>query len=421
MNKITFIFSLLFLTASGLSAQSNKLDKKMEKAYNLVDAGKIHDADEYLEKLLNENPGYGPGWDYLIKVRYKEFLDSKKTDVLFKGNVTVTTKTKDGKDVKVENDSLAKQFMELLNNISPSKVAFSKYKYTMRKATLAADDAYNSSFRLRNHFIDKEIDTAVSKKALKYFDDAEEEFQKKNYDNASKLYKRALDEQPDFYKASLYMGDCFYFMGNYPSAILSFKSAVEKFPYLLEPRKYLIDSYLKERLYSDALEQSIYAMAVYPDQSIVGKLEDAAYQNNKKLSFKWTPRGVFPNRIITEKQKNDINEYNNGKESVVKQPWTFYENAMASIESYCNDKGLIVKPNTLTKSQYLEVYSWEEMLKKSNDPILEEARKMQSDGYLDCYVMITCFHFDIYDQYEDFVSKNRDKVIEYYNKYLVTL
>jgi len=44
---------------------------------------------------------------------------------------------------------------------------------------------------------------------------------------------------------------------------------------------------------------------------------------------------------------------------------------------------------------------------------------MQKDGFLDCYVLVTCFHYDIYDQYLDFVTKNKDKVIEYYNKYLV--
>jgi tetratricopeptide (TPR) repeat protein len=280
MNKITFIFSLLFLTASGLSAQSNKLDKKMEKAYTLVKDGKYEDADKYLEKLLDENPEYGAGWDYLIQVRYKEYVDSKKADGIFSGNVTVTTKTKDGKAVKAEDDSLSKKLMEMLNTISPSKIAFSKYKYTMRKATLVTDDAFASSFRLRNHFVDKEIDTMVSKKALKYFNEAEDEFQKKNFANASKLYKRAVDEQPGFYKASLYLGDCYYFLGNYPDAIISFKSAVEKFPDQLEPRKYLIDSYAKEHLYSDALDQAILAMCVYPDQSLATKLDDAAYLNN---------------------------------------------------------------------------------------------------------------------------------------------
>jgi hypothetical protein len=61
------------------------------------------------------------------------------------------------------------------------------------------------------------------------------------------------------------------------------------------------------------------------------------------------------------------------------------------------------------------------MLKNSTDPLLEEARKMQKDGYLDCYVLISCFHFDFYDQYADFVAKNREKVTEYYKKYIVAI
>jgi tetratricopeptide (TPR) repeat protein len=420
MNKIIFIATFYFLTASIVFAQSNPIDKKMAKAHDLIDKGKIADADEYMVKLLEENPGYGAGWDYLCKIRYKEYQDSKLSDNILGGNVTITTKNKDGKIEKAENDSLAKMVMEMLNNVKPSKVAYNKYIYTMRKAILVSDDAFASSSRLRNYFIDKEIDTLVSKKALKYFNDAEEEFGKKNYDNAAKLYKRAIDEQPDFYKAFLYLGDCFYFTGNYVDAISSFKHATEKFPFLLEPRKYLIDSYVKQHLYSEALNESIYAMAVYPDQSIVIKLEDAAYQNNKKINFKWTPRNVFPNKIIADSAKANLNEYKNPKEPIAKQPWTFYQNALPLIKNFCDKQGLIIKPNSLTKSKYLEIYSWEEMLKNSTDPILEEARKMQKDGYLDCYVMVTCYHFDFYDQYNDFVSKNRDKVIEYYKKYLVT-
>ena len=182
-------------TLSGI-AQSNPLDKKMEKVYNLVEKAKYKDASEYLEKILENNPEYGKGWDYLSKLRYKEYKDAKATDGIFSGNITVTTKEK-GKDKKVENDSLANALMELLSKYSPSKIAYSKYIYTFRQALLTSEDAYQSSAILRSLFIDTPTDTAVSKKALKYYNDAESEFAKKNYENAAKLYKRATEEQPD--------------------------------------------------------------------------------------------------------------------------------------------------------------------------------------------------------------------------------
>jgi predicted Zn-dependent protease len=98
MKKITLLFVFLFVSI-GVFPQSNKLDKKMENAYELVEKGKIKDAGEYMEKLLEDNPEYGKGWDYLAKIRYKEYQDSKKTDDLFK-NLTVTTKDKNGKEIK---------------------------------------------------------------------------------------------------------------------------------------------------------------------------------------------------------------------------------------------------------------------------------------------------------------------------------
>jgi len=82
---------------------------------------------------------------------------------------------------------------------------------------------------------------------------------------------------------------------------------------------------------------------------------------------------------------------------------------------------IITQPNPLTSAKYLEVYAWEEMLNNSDSNDLAEARRMQKEGYLDCYVLVTCYHYDFYNQYIDFVKNNPDKVVEYYEKFLVDL
>lgn len=416
MRKI-LVLSATLLFSTIAFAQSNKLDKKKEAAAALMDKGKTKEADELMTKLLAENPGYGSGWDYLAKIRLKEYKEAKSTDNLF-SNLTITTTDKDGKQTKKEDDTLGQKLLDMLTNISPSKLALSKYKYTLRKGTQLSSEAYNCSALLRSIYIDQEIDTAVSKKALKHFNEAEEEFGNKNYNQAAKLYKRAIDEQPGFYKASLYLGDCFYFTGDYVSAAESFKEATEKFPNLLEPRKYLIDSYGKQHLYGKAFDECVQAMTVYPDFSVCFKMDDAAYMEGKKVDIQWTPRGVFPNLAADDSTAGDLNTYKPDKEAAPK-PWNLYQDALPIIKSYCDSKGIITKPNSLTQSRYLEVFSWEHMLKNSSDPSLEQARKMQKDGYLDCYVLVTCFHFDLYDQYKDFASKNKDRIAEYYKKYTV--
>jgi tetratricopeptide (TPR) repeat protein len=407
---------LLFSFTIGM-AQSNPLDKKLDKANELIDKGKADDADKYLDKLLTEHPDFGKGWDLFAQLRYSEYQQAKQSDNLFNNMTIVTTqKGKDGKTDTLKNDSLSNQLATMMSNIKPSKRAFNKFLYTLRKATATTLDAGMCSAYLRILTVDPPVDTNVSQKALKYFNDAEAQFGKKNYQQAALLYKRAIDEQPDFYKANMYLGDSYYFQGFYSDAADIWKGDVAKFPTLLEPRKYLVDAYAKEGKYSDALDAAINAMTVYPDYSLEQKLDDAAYLNHQKLTIKWTPRAVLPNKI--DDGKSDLNRYTPDKEDKVKAPWTFYQGALDKIKANCNTKGIITTPSSLTKSNYLEVYSWEEMLANSTDPMLDQARSMQKDGYLDCYVMVTCYHRDFYDQYLDFVSKNKEKVIEYYKKYI---
>jgi len=121
MKKLLFLLSFFMLSYSTIVGQSNALDKKIEKAKELIKKDKIEDAEKYLVKVLDENPEFGDGWDLLSKIHYKQYKDAKVTDNLFT-NLTVTTKDKDGKEIK--NDSLANSVLELIGNIKPSKRAF---------------------------------------------------------------------------------------------------------------------------------------------------------------------------------------------------------------------------------------------------------------------------------------------------------
>src|SRR5438067_1833 len=114
------IFAFFFLCLTGFS-QSNKLDKKLEKAQALVDENKLTDAEKFLTDLLDQNSSCGSCWDLLAIVRMKLYKESKMGDNIFGGNITVTSKGKDGKDVQVKDDSLASKLSEMLNGMKPSK------------------------------------------------------------------------------------------------------------------------------------------------------------------------------------------------------------------------------------------------------------------------------------------------------------
>jgi tetratricopeptide (TPR) repeat protein len=411
------LFLLGFLPIT-LFAQSNPLDKKLAQMEALYNEGKHENADKQLSKLLEDNPTYGKGWDMLAMMRYTDYeRDSKLSATL--GNLTVTTESKDGTPVDAKTDSMAQHLAQMLNSFSPGKQAWSKFTYTMRKGLLYSQDAYQSSMLWRRYNVDVNVDSNVSHKALKYFKQAEDEYEGKNYHSAAMLYRRALSEQPNFYKAKLYMADALYASENYADAMKSFQESADQFPDQIEPHKYLTDAYAKLKLYDKALHEAIQTMAVYPDINMLSKLDDAAYLNNKKLDIKWTPRAVFPNRIRTGEAGIDMNRYSQkDDEDTPPQPWTHYVAASEKARPYVNSEGIITDKALLDGAAYLEVYSWMEMLRESKDPVLDEARKMQAAGFLDCYVLVTCYHPDIYEQYRHFSQKNKDKITKYYQSFL---
>jgi tetratricopeptide (TPR) repeat protein len=400
---ISFIIPLI-----GLS-QSSKQDKRLDKAMNWVNKDKLDDAADYLNDKLKEDPTFGDGWDLLVAIRKEQYARAKKNDHILKGGFKITTKDKDGNEIPYEEDTLAQKLALMLNNFSPSKRAKDLCIDDARRATMSTNNCYMSAILLRNLLVDPKVDTNVCKAALKYYDDAEDEFSKKNYESASKLYMHAIEKQPDFYMASMYLGDAFYFMGYFDKALEYFKEAKNKFPDMLEPRKYIVDTYGKLRMYKAASDEALESFMVYPDYSMAVKYEDALYMQNVKLLIDWMPRGCLP-KLKEDSDNKLISDIK------IKVPWNYYKESAADIKDYVDDKGFI-KTNDKTNEKYLELYRWKAMLTKSNDPSLATAKKMLDEGYLDCYVFITCFHIDIYNQYLDFVRNNKDKIEKYFYKY----
>lgn len=421
--SVVLLLVALLVCPHIIVAQSNPLEKKLETAQKLFNEGSYEKADEYLVKLLDKNPDFGAGWDMLVSVRGAEYEQARKNPAN-RMQVTVSTKNKDGSPGDKAADSMGQRLADMINAMSPTKMAWSKFMYTMRKGLLQSQDAYRSSMMWRKLNVDVDVDSNVSRKALKFYEKAEEEYEAKNYHSAALLYRRAIDEQPDFYKAKLYLGDALYASENYADAMVSFKEGVRQFPDQLEPHKYLTDAYAKSKLYDQSLEEAINTMSVYPDVSMLSKLDDAAYLNNKKIDIKWTPRAVFPNKMAVKEEGAlpDLNVYSE-KEDKEKpsEPWNYYVAALEKAKPYTNAKGIITNSAQLGGAKYLEVYSWQEMLKASKDPILDEARRMQAAGYLDCYVLVSCYHPDIYDQYRHFAAANKEKISRYYHAFLKDL
>ncbi len=392
--------------------------KKLKKIGITAAEGKVEKAEKQLEKLLLKYPHDGKGWDLLSSIRYKAWEESKQSDLFFK-QITIQVKDSAGNLKDAGNDSLANALASLFKSVMISNGPYHKFLYTTRKATLLSDNTETSALLFRTHVLDTPIDTAITDTAHAVFRKAEEYFFQENYEKAARLYKDALALDSNFYQAAIYLGDAYYFMGDYPRAIDAFVTAKHRGPYLIEPRKFLFDAYLKNGAYELALQEAVLAMLVLPEHSMEERLKIAARQLNLTWTVSFTPRGVFPNifRLPLQYKMSSMN-YTDPFPLVAAGPWIHYETAKNKLEKYCDEKGIVVNKNSLTNSDYLEVFSWEEMLNNSNDSQLDQARQMQQDGYLDCYVFITCFHFDLLEQYKDFAAKNEQKIKTYFRRYM---
>lgn len=405
------LFLFTFFTSVNVCAQSNPAQEKYKKVTLLLEKNKIEAADKKLVKLLEEYPTYGEGWDMLSNIRNYQYEESKKLPNLL-GNLTVTTKDSTGKEL--ESDSLGLNLKNLFAQMSPEKQAYNNYTYTLRQAMLYSEDAYNASIYLRMALRDQKVDSGLGTKELNYYDKAEKEFGARNYNKAAKYYQRAIDINPNFYKALLYLGDSYYLLENYIEAIDKFSACVDRFPNLLEPRKYLVDAYYKEGLYKDALKEAISCMLVYPDLIVRQRMEYAAFELNLKPSFDWSPRKVFPNAVGEESLR--LMDKDKQPHIQVDSLWKIYESALGDVKEFCSEEGVIVAKNEYSPYKYLEVYSWEKMLKNSKSEELEVAREMKRLGYLDCYVFLSRFHDDLYPQYQHFIQNNRERILKYYNE-----
>jgi|GEM_PF-945395 len=397
------------------------LDGIVDNAKILAQNGDPYRADSMISGVVKARPTYGKAWDVLSDVCYREYYSVK--DLNQSLSISVNTSDSDGGGnssstaEKQANDTLVNKVKELFSKLNLSARAKSKFIYVLRRATLNCPDAWESAIRIRKLFVDVDVDSAVKQEPMKYFDEAEQEFAKSNYNKAALLYKRAIQLDPSFYKAHMYLGDCYYATANYSEAAIAFKEVRDRYPFLLEPHKYLADTYYKLNLLEKSVDECIAAMYCYPDASMVAKLTDALGFTGKRLDITWTRRLAFPNTTDTSTTE-DLNIYKEADDTAAPGPWKYYKEAGKKILPYCNPDGLITRTNNLTHSKYMEVYCWEEMLRNSQDSTLAEARRMQQAGYLDCYVLVTCFHIDFYPQYQAFATANKDRIDEYFHKFI---
>lgn len=393
--KGLFIALIAFLMVTPLFAQNYTVEetKSIEKSRKLHEKGKYDKAIATINKVLFAHVHDPELW------KYRVLYEKSRYDAQWEKDLNAILKEINKKGTAT---------------IDPEKMKSFQYRdemlFACYGATLYAPDQDLAGLLLHEAYVEPSVDTAVSDQAKEYLNKGFEAQNEKSYSEAVRQFEKAYKEDTTYYNAASNIAYTYYLDKQYDKAIVWFRKAIRMQPDMFEPHFYLLEIYMTQEDWQNAYDACIDGMIQYPFTGYFTKMETICEKLNKTFKLHWMERDYFPNMMNVKNQ-----------EQATEQPWSFYTGAKERIADYCNEDGVIKKSNTLTESKYLEVYSWEYMLKKSDTDEKEIgfARKMQEQGYLDCYAMLSMFHITFWEQYVHFRENNRERLRTYITTQLV--
>jgi tetratricopeptide (TPR) repeat protein len=263
----------LLLVIFQLTNAFGQTDNEVEKAINKFKSGEIEEAIGLMDKITNSNPSLN-NWNTLVDMYHNRYEQAKERET----NVGFLF----GQSLGIKYVSSVTCYDELVSKC--------------REAELYSESTKASQL-LRNYFIDTNPDSMVNEAAKKEFNLAEDFFNHRDYKNSKVHYIKALSLQPDYYKATIYLGDSYWYLNNIDSAIYYFRKGIEKNPKLLEPKKYLVDALAYAKKNEEAKNESIEAIWIYPDKSMFLKYSDLVKREGKTFNKHWIKRECEVNNI----------------------------------------------------------------------------------------------------------------------------
>jgi tetratricopeptide (TPR) repeat protein len=393
IKKLFVLLAGLFIVA-GVSAQSAADVKKIEKSKEYFQKGKYDKAVSTIAKV-QANPSYNYDNDiWNLRVIYEYYL--YKTQ-LSKDMSDLVRKAQSSKTYTVNVNNL--KFIEYMNQM------LNQCKW----ATVACEKQSLASGILFDELVAEKVDTAVSEDAKKAYNQGDEEYNQENYSASIKQYQKAIREDSTYYNATLSIGMAYRKMEEWEKALPWYIKAKKMQPQLLKPHMDLIDCYMKLKRWDEAYEACIDGIICYPSNSLFESLTEICEKKGKSFNRHWMSRNILPNRMNTEQDQPQS------------ETWQFYRSAKNKIADNCDDKGVITSSTELTTQKYMEVYSWEYMMMKDDTDEKEFgfARRMEKEGFLDCFVFVSMYHINFREQYIDFSKNNADRIRTYINTYLV--
>lgn len=405
---VPIFFTLLLYALPGFGQNLTDVQKKeVLKAVKTFNSGKMQKGIDQAEKLLVKYPDQYKIWNIVIDMYAENFrvqnqkMSNSLNDMIANAIKESMSEKKSSNESKSLNIDVFQQYLQ----------AQLQYKNALRRATLTTRNTY-PSLLMRSSFVNDIPSPRKAKQteSIQAFQEAEKLFRNKQYEQSIPFYRIAIEKSDTtFYSAILYLGDAYYMINEYDSAQKYFEYCVKEFPGQIEAPKFLADCYGAQNNFEGAIDACVQALLIYPDQALFYKLEDAAEGLKKIYDDGWIKRGVypyFPNNPFT-------NNY--------PQPWNDYVSYARKAWSQSDSLGVIKDPSLFDGEKYAEVYAWKMMLEKNRSkfPELTYAANMLSKGYLDCYVFISLFHYDLLPSYRAFVKENKEKIKTYISQIVI--
>lgn len=399
---------LLAFIAVSTNAQSVEQDEKaaskLQSVKQLLRDGKTEDAEKKLIGILKKYPHSGDAWDLKSIVDYRQMLKARNQ------KITATVKVS-GNDPKA--DSMARALEKLLAGFSMEAIMKESLHKTMRYATAFSTTSESSSIYMRTLFGPNAdtVFTSKNEKAVEFYETAEKLFAKEDFAGAAENYEEALALDSGYYKAMLYLGDAYFRAGEHKEALQRYRMAMKMMPNDLEPVKYITDAFIGLSEWDSALLYCGRALMTYADIGMVYKWRYIHFKAGNKVS---EPRLIRYCEVAGPDEEYEIDAKDDYAPIIKKlrsdKAWTTYRETALNYKSKSSNAGILEND----PARYLEVKCWEKMLKThATDPRFSLAQKAYKKGYLDCYVFLFNFHNDLYPQYQDFVSRNEKKCLEF--------
>lgn len=303
---------------------------------------------------------------------------------------------------------MRKRQLKLLTDLS--QLPFGAYKMDLiqhaRLATLLVRGADTCSHLLRYYLVDTiVVDPVMTELDVDKMNDAVQALYANLPGDALVKLNELVAEYPDAYTLYMHIGQAQYLLGNDTAALKTYIMASALQPTRPDPFVERAKIFYEKGHYIDAGAEMILALNRYPEENYKTWLRRIADRSGKAMLDPWVQREVYP--MMPQDLWQD-------RVAKPESPWFYYQAAKQEVVKYCDSNGVLM-PNDSTKFSYLEMYCWKRMLDSADEHAFPFARLMMELGYLDCYVLVTEFHHDLFPQYKAFMQVNEEKVKKYYH------